>query len=100
MAIGWVRVSTQRGVIITGRRSTSARTISNEVLPEPITIDARSSRVGTPEAASVAPTSCRLARCADRSGPDPRPPRYTMRRTPAARAAAPKARAPSRSAAR
>jgi len=57
MAIGWVRVSTQRGQIITGSRSTSARIISKDVLPEPITIAARSSMVGTPEAARTCPTS-------------------------------------------
>ena len=75
MAIGWVMVPTQRGVTITGRRSTSARIISNEVLPEPMTIDARSSRVGTPEAASARPTSWRLDRCADSVPREPRPPR-------------------------
>ena len=36
---------------MTGRRSTSARTISNDAPPEPITIEARNSTVGTPERA-------------------------------------------------
>ena len=38
--MGCAAVFTQRGVIITGSRSTRARIISNEALPEPITIDA------------------------------------------------------------
>ena len=46
---------TQRGVTITGSRSTSARIISNDMLPEPMTIEARSSMVGTPDDARVAP---------------------------------------------
>ena len=64
-----MRVPTQRGVIITGSRSTSARIISNEVLPEPITIPARSSTVGTPDAARARPTSWRLARCGGQARP-------------------------------
>jgi hypothetical protein len=47
---------------MTGSRSTRARIISNDRLPEPMTIDARNSMVGTPEAASRRPTSWRLAR--------------------------------------
>ena len=68
------RVPTQRGVIITGRRSTSARIISNEVLPEPMTIEALSSMVGTPARAGP-PTSWRLRRCSDRVPREPSPPR-------------------------
>jgi len=60
MAIGWVRIDTQRGVIITGKRSTRARMISNEMLPEPMTIDERNSITGTPEARRISPTSWRL----------------------------------------
>ena len=75
MAIGWVRVATHRGQIITGRRSTRARIISKEVLPEPMMMAARSSRVGTPEAARMRPTSWRLARWLERSSPSPSPPR-------------------------
>ena len=63
MAIGCVRVRTQRGVIIAGSRSVSERTSSNERLPEPITIEARNSTVSTPVDASRRPTSWRLARC-------------------------------------
>ena len=37
------RCAPSAGVIITGRRSTSARIISNDRLPEPMTIDARNS---------------------------------------------------------
>ena len=48
---------TQSGVIITGKRPTSARIISNERLPEPITIEARNSTVATPESRSTLPTS-------------------------------------------
>ena len=36
--MGWVRVWTQRGVIITGSRSTSCRRISQLMLPSPITM--------------------------------------------------------------
>ncbi len=75
IAIGWVRVPTQRGVTMTGRRSTRARIISKDVLPEPMTIDARSSRVGTPEPARTRPTSWRLDRWPDRSSSWPSPPR-------------------------
>ena len=86
MAIGWASSATQRGVIMTGRRSTSARIISKERLPEPSTIDARSSMTGTPDSRSRSPTSCRLRRCGERSvsvpqasevddAPHPAPPR-------------------------
>ena len=52
-----------------GRCSTSARTASNEALPEPMTIEARSSTVGIRKVRSVRPTSWRLARCGERSSP-------------------------------
>jgi hypothetical protein len=38
MAIGCVRVSTHRGQTMTGKRSTSARIISNDKLPAPTMI--------------------------------------------------------------
>ena len=38
---------------MSGKCSTNARTVSNEALPEPMTIDARSSTVGIREARSV-----------------------------------------------
>ena len=65
MAIGCVRIETQRGVIITGNRSTRARMISNEALPEPMTIDVRNSITGIPDARSISPTSWRLRRCGE-----------------------------------
>ena len=71
--------------------------MSNEVLPEPITTDAWNSIVGTPEPRRMRPTSWRDSRWAERS-PVPSPPRYTMRRTPCARAASANAVAASRSA--
>jgi hypothetical protein len=98
-AIGWVIVRTHRGVTITGSRRTRARTISNDRLPEPTTGPARNSRHGMPLPARIRPTSCRLARWLDRRRPRPRPPRYTMRRTPATRAASAKFRAAIRSSA-
>jgi hypothetical protein len=52
----------QRGVIITGSRSTSARIISKLRLSDPMTIDARSSIVGTPDSRRIRPTSWRLSR--------------------------------------
>jgi len=73
--MGWVGVATQRGVIITGSVSTRARIISNEALPEPITIAARNSMVGTPDSRRIRPTSCRLSRCDESVSPPPSPPR-------------------------
>ena len=55
MAIGCALTRTQRGVTITGSFSTSDRTISNEALPEPMTIDALSSIVGTPDERRISP---------------------------------------------
>jgi hypothetical protein len=43
IAIGWVFVLTQLGVIITGSVSTSARIISKDTLPEPMMMDDLSS---------------------------------------------------------
>jgi hypothetical protein len=51
---------------MTGRRSTSERIISKETLPEPRTIEARSSTTGTPDALRISPVSCRLRRCSER----------------------------------
>ena len=74
--IGWQRVATHRGVIMTGRRSVRCRRISNDALPEPMITAARNSVTGTPAAASSAPVSCRLARWCERSASSsPRPPR-------------------------
>ena len=76
MPIGCAGTDTQRGMIMTGRRSTSARIISKDRLPEPITIEARSSTTGTPDARSTSPTSWRLRRCGESSAcGSPRPPR-------------------------
>jgi hypothetical protein len=57
MAIGCVRETTQRGISRTGERSTRERTISKEMLPDPIMIDARNSIVGTPDSRRIRPTS-------------------------------------------
>ena len=76
MAIGWAGTRTQRGMIITGSRSTSERINSKERLPEPRTIEARNSMTGTPLARRMSPTSCRLRKCGDRdSCSSPKPPR-------------------------
>ena len=56
-AIGWAAVPSQRGAGIAGKRSTSSRTMSNYALPAPITIEARSSIVVTPEVRRIRPTS-------------------------------------------
>ena len=95
--MGCVGVRTQAGQIMIGSRSTSARISSNDRLPLPITMPLRSSTTGTPDARSTTPVSCRLRRCRERPASAPSPPTYTMRRTPAARAAAPKWRAAARS---
>ena len=63
--MGWVRVFTHRGVIITGSRSVRYRNISNEAEPEPMMTPARNSMVGTPLARRIRPTSARLRRWAD-----------------------------------
>ena len=60
--MGCAGVSTQRGVIITGSLSTRARIISNEALPEPITIDAWNSITGMPLERNMLPVSARLRR--------------------------------------
>ncbi len=57
IAMGWAFTATQRGVIITGSFSTSARIISNDRLPEPRTIEARNSTTGTPPSRSTRPVS-------------------------------------------
>ena len=48
MAMGCASMATHRGQTITGRRSVSARTISSDRLPEPMTIEARNSTTSTP----------------------------------------------------
>ena len=75
IAIGCAAVFTQRGVIITGSRSTSARIISNDALPEPITIDAWNSITGTPLERSILPVSARLRICGESPSPCASPPR-------------------------
>ncbi len=76
MPIGWAGTETQRGVIIMGSRSTSARIISKERLPDPMTMEARNSITWTPEARSTVPTSCRLRRCGESAPlPTPNPPK-------------------------
>src|SRR5207248_8805898 len=59
--------------------------------PEPMTTPARSTTVGTPLPRKMSATSARDRICADTLTPGPvgaGPPRYTIRPTPAARAAA------------
>jgi hypothetical protein len=98
MAMGWIRWYTQRGQIMTGSRSTSHRIISKEMLPLPTTTAARNSVTGTPALRSASPVSWRDLRWSESpASASPRPPRYRMRRTPAARAASAKARAASTS---
>ncbi len=98
MPMGCVGVSTHFGQTITGRRSTRARTISNDRLPDPMITDERNSITGTVPDRRMRPTSWRLSRWVDMCGPLPSAPRYTMRFTPARSAAARKLRAESRSA--
>ena len=69
MAIGCAGTDTQRGITITGSRCTSERIISNDRLPAPMTIEARSSIVGMPDARSTSPTRCRLRMWADEPPP-------------------------------
>ncbi len=62
MAMGWVRVMTQRGQIIIGKRSVRQRMISNDMLPLPTIIPARNSVTGGPNSRSTSPVSWRLLR--------------------------------------
>ncbi len=64
-AIGWIRVSTQRGVTMTGSRSVRYRSISNEAEPEPITTAARSSVTATPPSRRARPVATRDRRCGE-----------------------------------
>ena len=57
MAIGWQRLSTHRGVTMTGSTSTRYRSISKLAEPEPMMIAARSSVTGTGPSARIWPTS-------------------------------------------
>ena len=87
-AIGWVATETQRGQIITGSRSTSARIVSNAALPAPTIIAARSVVTGTGPAFRIAAVSALLRRCGERtSAPSPSPPRYTICRRSSRRCA-------------
>ncbi len=65
MAIGWIRLRTQRGVIITGSRSVRYRSISNDADPEPRMTAARRTTVGTPDPRRMSATSARERRCLD-----------------------------------
>ena len=56
IAIGWLRVLTQRGHIMTGSRSTKALIISKDALPEPMIMAARNSVVATEPALRMSPT--------------------------------------------
>ena len=62
MPIGCAIVDTQRGQIMTGRRSTSARMSSKERLPDPMTTEALNSTTGTPLSRRTSPVSRRLLR--------------------------------------
>ncbi len=74
--IGWQRVSTHPGVIMTGSRSVKYRIISKLTDPEPTMTVARNSITGTPRAAKMRPTSWREVRCLLRiSAGSPSPPR-------------------------
>ena len=71
-----LRLATQRGAIITGKRSVKALIISKERLPEPMTIEARNSMTGTLDSRNIRPTSWRLRRCAESSSSSsPSPPK-------------------------
>src|SRR4029450_7185121 len=82
--MGCVRVTSQRGQIMTGSRSVRALTSSNETLPAPMTADARNSMVSTPDLRRIFPTSWRLRKWGESSGSlsSPRPPRAMMAPTP------------------
>jgi len=76
MAMGCARLRVHDGVIMMGSFCTSARIISKLRLPDPMTMDARSSQHGGPSSRKMRPTSLRLARWADRASPaGTRPPR-------------------------
>ena len=75
---GCASTDTQRGVTMTGSRCTRARIISKERLPAPMTIEARNSTVGMPEARRISPTRSRLRMWAEAGSAVPavtRPPR-------------------------
>ena len=76
------------GTASTGRRSTSLTRKRNDREPAPITIEARSATAHGPEPSRISSTASLLARCAE-AGPCAgiRPPRYTIRPTPAVWAA-------------
>ncbi len=60
IAMGCAAVFTQRGVTIKGSRSTNARIISNDALPEPMMMDAWNSMTGMPLERRMFPVSARL----------------------------------------
>ncbi len=57
IAIGWATTRTHWGVTMIGSFSTRARIISNDNEPDPMTIEARNSMVGTPDSRRMRPTS-------------------------------------------
>ena len=65
IAIGWMRLRTQRGVTIAGSLSVRYRSISNDADPEPMMTAARRTTVGTPAPARIRPTSARERKCGD-----------------------------------
>ena len=77
MAMGCTGVWTQRGVSITGRRSTRYRRISKAAPPEPRIMAARKKVVGTVPDWRIRATSKRERRCSLRLGSSapPNPPR-------------------------
>ena len=72
--MGCVRVSSQRGTIITGSRRVRWSSISNEALPAPMTMAARTYTSSGTCARNRSATSARERRCSDepaRSSPSP-----------------------------
>ena len=65
--MGWIRVSSHRGAIITGSRSVRWRSISKEAEPAPRMTAARSTTVGTGEDRKMSSTSLREPRWVESS---------------------------------
>ncbi len=66
MAIGWQRVFTHRGTVITGNFSVRSRMISKEALPEPIMIAARKTVNAALAVCKTSSTFRRESRCSDK----------------------------------
>ncbi len=73
--MGWVRVRTQRGVVMTGSRSVRYRSISKETDPDPMITEALNATVGTPEPRRIASTSARDLMWGEGRSAGVRPPR-------------------------